>query len=58
MYQIGPKNYSWGWHNFFSGNIKVYTLEGRKLMRKVAVTKASSQNFNGIDALASRARPT
>jgi hypothetical protein len=34
------------------------TLVGSKLMRNVAVRKASSQYFNGMDALASKARPT
>jgi hypothetical protein len=34
------------------------TLLGRRLMRKVAVRKALSQNFKGIDACARRARPT
>jgi hypothetical protein len=34
------------------------TLLGRRFIRKVAVRKASSQYFNGMDALASKARPT
>jgi hypothetical protein len=34
------------------------TLLGRRLIRKVAVRKASSQNLKGMDALASKARPT
>jgi hypothetical protein len=34
------------------------TLLGSKLIRKVAVRKASSQYLSGMDALASKARPT
>jgi hypothetical protein len=37
---------------------KSSTLVGSKFMRKVAVIKASSQNFNGMEALASKAKPT
>jgi hypothetical protein len=33
-------------------------LIGRRFMRKVAVTKASSQNLRVMEALASKARPT
>jgi hypothetical protein len=34
------------------------TLLGRRFMRKVAIKKASSQNFKGIEALVRSARPT
>jgi hypothetical protein len=34
------------------------TLVGSIFIRKVVVIKASSQNLRGIEALASRARPT
>jgi hypothetical protein len=37
---------------------KLMTLLGRRLIRKVAVRKASSQNLSGMDACASKARPT
>jgi hypothetical protein len=34
------------------------TLDGRRFIRKTAVRKASSQNFNGIDAWAKMVSPT
>jgi hypothetical protein len=34
------------------------TLLGSKLIRKVVVRKASSQNLRGMDSLASKASPT
>jgi hypothetical protein len=41
-----------------TGISKFITLLGSKLVRKVAVKKASSQNFRGIDAFARMERPT
>jgi hypothetical protein len=40
------------------GVSKSRTFLGSRFMRKIAVIKASSQNLRGIEALASKARPT
>jgi hypothetical protein len=43
---------------YFMGVAKLRTSVGSKLMRNVVVRNASSQNFRGRDALASKERPT